>query len=156
MVEQKDRFIVSVKVGPKGQITLPKEAREMFQLGRKNAAQRADRVDGDPGILVLDAHADISVARLPIQDAEHVLKFLWIDTLSVHKIDKGVVKAAVILVGCMNIPTYDHQSVFGEVFRRFQLPRLQRGLTLVDQQTAAVVRPIQKIDVQTPESVSVL
>ena len=33
MKEQKDRFIVSVKVGPKGQITLPKEAREMFDIG---------------------------------------------------------------------------------------------------------------------------
>ena len=32
MEEQKDRFIVSVKVGPKGQITLPKEAREMFDI----------------------------------------------------------------------------------------------------------------------------
>ena len=27
-----DRFIVSVKVGPKGQITIPKEAREMFNI----------------------------------------------------------------------------------------------------------------------------
>ena len=26
------RFIVSVKVGPKGQITIPKEAREMFDI----------------------------------------------------------------------------------------------------------------------------
>ena len=33
MKEQKERFIVSVKVGPKGQITLPKEAREMFDIG---------------------------------------------------------------------------------------------------------------------------
>ena len=32
MEVQKDRFIVSVKVGPKGQITLPKEAREMFDI----------------------------------------------------------------------------------------------------------------------------
>ena len=32
MKEQKERFIVSVKVGPKGQITLPKEAREMFDI----------------------------------------------------------------------------------------------------------------------------
>ena len=30
-VEQ-DRFIVSVKVGPKGQITVPVEAREMFNI----------------------------------------------------------------------------------------------------------------------------
>lgn len=27
-----DKFIVSVKVGPKGQITIPKEAREMFDI----------------------------------------------------------------------------------------------------------------------------
>ena len=27
-----DRFVVSVKVGPKGQITIPKEAREMFGI----------------------------------------------------------------------------------------------------------------------------
>lgn len=27
-----DRFIVSVKVGPKGQITIPKEARDMFDI----------------------------------------------------------------------------------------------------------------------------
>ena len=27
-----DRFIVSVKVGPKGQITIPKEARTMFDI----------------------------------------------------------------------------------------------------------------------------
>ena len=32
MEAQKDRFIVSVKVGPKGQITLPKEARQMFDI----------------------------------------------------------------------------------------------------------------------------
>ena len=27
-----NRFIVSVKVGPKGQITIPKEARQMFDI----------------------------------------------------------------------------------------------------------------------------
>lgn len=27
-----NRFVVSVKVGPKGQITIPKEAREMFDI----------------------------------------------------------------------------------------------------------------------------
>ena len=32
MKEDNNRFIVSVKVGPKGQITLPKEAREMFDI----------------------------------------------------------------------------------------------------------------------------
>ncbi len=29
---QEDRFIVSVKVGPKGQITIPAEARKMFDI----------------------------------------------------------------------------------------------------------------------------
>ena len=28
----KDRFIISVKVGPKGQITIPAEARKMFDI----------------------------------------------------------------------------------------------------------------------------
>ena len=31
-VFEKDRFIVSVKVGPKAQITIPKEARDMFDI----------------------------------------------------------------------------------------------------------------------------
>ena len=31
-VEKEDRFIVSVKVGPKGQITIPIEARNMFDI----------------------------------------------------------------------------------------------------------------------------
>ncbi len=29
---EKDRFIISVRVGPKGQITIPVEAREMFDI----------------------------------------------------------------------------------------------------------------------------
>ena len=29
---ENSRFIVSVKVGPKGQITIPKEARKMFDI----------------------------------------------------------------------------------------------------------------------------
>ena len=29
---QENRFIVSVKVGPKGQITIPKEARSLFNI----------------------------------------------------------------------------------------------------------------------------
>lgn len=31
-MEKNDKFIVSVKVGPKGQITIPKEARDMFDI----------------------------------------------------------------------------------------------------------------------------
>ena len=30
--KREDRFIVSVKVGPKGQITIPAEARQMFDI----------------------------------------------------------------------------------------------------------------------------
>ena len=29
---QEEKFIISVKVGPKGQITIPKEARKMFDI----------------------------------------------------------------------------------------------------------------------------
>lgn len=32
MENNNERFIVSVKVGPKGQITIPKEARKMFDI----------------------------------------------------------------------------------------------------------------------------
>ena len=31
-VTSEERFIVSVKVGPKGQITIPKQARDMFNI----------------------------------------------------------------------------------------------------------------------------
>ncbi len=31
-LNKEERFIVSVKVGPKGQITIPKQAREMFDI----------------------------------------------------------------------------------------------------------------------------
>ncbi len=30
--EKEDRFIVSVRVGPKGQITIPSQARKMFDI----------------------------------------------------------------------------------------------------------------------------
>lgn len=32
VVNDSERFIVSVRVGPKGQITVPKEARQMFDI----------------------------------------------------------------------------------------------------------------------------
>ena len=48
-----NRFIVSVKVGPKGQITIPKEAREMFDIKEGDTLM----VMGDPkrGIALLKA-----------------------------------------------------------------------------------------------------
>ena len=47
-----ERFIVSVKVGPKGQITIPKEAREMFDI----------KV-GDSLMVMGDAHRGIALLK---------------------------------------------------------------------------------------------
>ena len=53
MEDKNNRFIVSVKVGPKGQITIPKEAREMFDIKEGDTIM----VMGDPkrGIALLKA-----------------------------------------------------------------------------------------------------
>ena len=48
-----ERFIVSVKVGPKGQITIPKEAREMFDI--KEGETLMFMGDKDRGIALLKA-----------------------------------------------------------------------------------------------------
>ena len=48
-----DKFIVSVKVGPKGQITIPKEAREMF--GIKEGDTLMVLGDQQRGIAILKA-----------------------------------------------------------------------------------------------------
>lgn len=50
---QKDRFIVSVKVGPKGQITIPSEARKMFDI--KEGETLMVMGDKDRGIALLKA-----------------------------------------------------------------------------------------------------
>ena len=51
--EKDDRFIVSVKVGPKGQITIPKEAREMFDI--KEGDTLMVMGDKDRGLALLKA-----------------------------------------------------------------------------------------------------
>ena len=56
-----DRFIVSVKVGPKGQITIPKEAREMF--GIKEGETLMVLGDKERGIAILKADAFYSLAE---------------------------------------------------------------------------------------------
>ena len=48
-----NRFIVSVKVGPKGQITIPKEAREMFDI--KEGDTLMVMGDKEKGIALLKA-----------------------------------------------------------------------------------------------------
>ena len=52
---QQNRFIISVKVGPKGQITIPKEAREMFDI--KEGETLMVLGDKDKGIAILKADA---------------------------------------------------------------------------------------------------
>ena len=49
----KDKFIVSVKVGPKGQITIPKEARDMFDI--KEGETLFVLGDKQRGIAILNA-----------------------------------------------------------------------------------------------------
>ena len=48
-----DRFIVSVKVGPKGQITIPKEARDLFNI--KEGESLMVMGDKEKGIAILKA-----------------------------------------------------------------------------------------------------
>ena len=56
-----DRFIVSVKVGPKGQITIPKEAREMFDI--KEGETLMVLGDRQRGIAILKADAFYNIAE---------------------------------------------------------------------------------------------
>ena len=59
--KNQDRFIVSVKVGPKGQITIPKEAREMFDI--KEGETLMVLGDRQRGIAVLKADAFYNIAE---------------------------------------------------------------------------------------------
>lgn len=55
-VIEQDRFIVSVKVGPKGQITIPKEAREMFDIKEgESLLIMGDKTKGGLAIMKADA-----------------------------------------------------------------------------------------------------
>ena len=55
-VFEKERFIVSVKVGPKGQITIPKEAREMFDIKEgESLLVMGDKSRGGLAIMKADA-----------------------------------------------------------------------------------------------------
>ena len=55
----KDRFIVSVKVGPKGQITIPKEARDMFDINEGDTLMVLG--DEQRGIAILKADSFYSL-----------------------------------------------------------------------------------------------
>ena len=60
-----ERFIVSVKVGPKGQITIPKEARDMFDI--KEGETLMVLGDKNRGIAILKADAFYGVAEEQIK-----------------------------------------------------------------------------------------
>jgi len=49
---KEDRFIISVKVGPKGQITIPVEARKMFHIDT-----------GDTLMVMGDIHRGIALVK---------------------------------------------------------------------------------------------
>lgn len=59
MENDNERFIVSVKVGPKGQITIPKEARKMFDI--KEGDTLMVMGDRNKGIALLKADIFYSV-----------------------------------------------------------------------------------------------
>lgn len=59
MIDQEKRFIVSVKVGPKGQITIPVEARKMFDI--KEGDTLMVMGDIDRGIALLKADLFYSI-----------------------------------------------------------------------------------------------
>ena len=59
MSEVKDKVIVSVKVGPKGQITIPIEARKMFDI--KEGETLMVMGDPDKGIAILKADLFYSI-----------------------------------------------------------------------------------------------
>ena len=53
---EEDRFVVSVKVGPKGQITIPKEARQMFDIKEgESLLVMGDKSRGGLAIMKADA-----------------------------------------------------------------------------------------------------
>ena len=53
---EEDRFIASVKVGPKGQITIPKEARQMFDIKEgESLLVMGDKSRGGLAIMKADA-----------------------------------------------------------------------------------------------------
>ena len=57
---QEDRFIVSVKVGPKGQITVPALARKMFEIKEGDTLMvMGDRSRGGIAIMKADAFYDL-------------------------------------------------------------------------------------------------
>ncbi len=68
-VSQEDRFIVSVKVGPKGQITIPVEARKMFDI--KEGETLMVMGDINRGIALLKADMFYKMMEGAVPDDSH-------------------------------------------------------------------------------------
>ena len=63
---EESRFIVSVKVGPKGQITVPVEARRMFDIKEGDTLMvMGDRARGGIALVKADAFYDIIGGSIP-------------------------------------------------------------------------------------------
>ena len=56
---KEDRFIISVKVGPKGQITIPKEAREMFDIKEGDSLMVLGDINRGIALIKVDQVYDI-------------------------------------------------------------------------------------------------
>ncbi len=54
-IQEKDRFILSAKVGPKGQITIPIEARKMFDIKEGDTLMLMGDINRGIAILKTDA-----------------------------------------------------------------------------------------------------
>lgn len=66
MKEPKDnRFIVSVKVGPKGQITIPSEARKMFDIKEGDTLMVLGDIERGIAIMKADAFYDMMGGMVP-------------------------------------------------------------------------------------------
>ena len=61
--KNKDRFLASVKVGPKGQITIPSEIRKMFDISEGDTLMVMCDKDKGIGILKVDAFYDLMESK---------------------------------------------------------------------------------------------
>ena len=64
-VIEQNRFIVSVKVGPKGQITVPVEARKMFDIKEGDTLMVMGDIERGIALLKTDMFYDMMGGKLP-------------------------------------------------------------------------------------------
>lgn len=64
-VIEQNRFIVSVKVGPKGQITVPVEARKMFDIKEGDTLMVMGDIERGIALLKTDMFYDMMGGKMP-------------------------------------------------------------------------------------------